>query len=80
MQGWSDRHERSDQAGSLRLPGQQARGGNVDILIMLVLMATALAAWRGASRRLVITLWAVGLVAMLGLFRYHVTSGLNLNF
>lgn len=47
---------------------------------MLVLMATAIAAWRGASRRVVISLWAIGLIAMLGLFKYHVTSALHLNF
>lgn len=47
---------------------------------MLVLMATAIAAWRGASRKVVVWLWTIGLVAMLGLFRYHVTSALHLNF
>ena len=47
---------------------------------MLVLMATAIAAYRGMSRKLVITLWVIGLIAMLGLFKYHVSSPLHLNF
>jgi hypothetical protein len=29
---------------------------------------------------MIIALWAVGLVAMIGLFRYHVTSVLDLSF
>jgi len=52
----------------------------MDIVIMIVLMATAFCAWRGLSRRVVMTLWVFGLVAMLGLFKYHVTSPLHLNF
>lgn len=52
----------------------------MDILILLLLAAVGLMAYRGASRRLVIGLWFVALVAMLGLFRYHVTSPLHLNF
>jgi Family of unknown function (DUF5993) len=52
----------------------------MDIIIMLLLCATAICAYRGMSRRLVIGLWVVGLVCMLGLFRYHVTSSLPLNF
>ncbi len=52
----------------------------MDILILVLLAAVALLAYRGASRRLVIGLWFLALVAMLGLFRYHVTSPLHLNF
>jgi hypothetical protein len=52
----------------------------VDILIMILLLVLALLIWRGASRGLVITLWFVGVVAMVGLFRYHVTSVLDLSF
>jgi len=47
---------------------------------MLLLAVTAFLAYRGASRRLVITLWVVSVVCMLGLFKYHVTSSLHLNF
>lgn len=47
---------------------------------MVLLCATAICAYRGMSRRIVIILWAVGLVCMLGLFKYHVTSSLPLNF
>ena len=52
----------------------------MDIIIMLLLCATAICAYRGMSRRLVIGLWVVGLVCMLGLFKYHVTSHLDLSF
>lgn len=47
---------------------------------MFVLLAIALLMLRGASRGLVISLWVVGLVLTLGLFRYHVTSVLDLSF
>jgi len=47
---------------------------------MILLLAIGLLIWRGAKRGLVIALWAVGLVAMIGLFRYHVTSVLDLSF
>lgn len=52
----------------------------VDILIMILLFAIALLIWRGAKRGLILTLWFVGLVAMIGLFRWHVTSVLDLSF
>jgi len=52
----------------------------VDILIMVLLLALALLVWRGAKRGVIIAVWAVGLVAMIGLFRYHVTSTLDLSF
>lgn len=47
---------------------------------MVILLAVALLIWRGAKRGHVIALWMVALVAMLGLFRFHVTSPLDLSF
>lgn len=47
---------------------------------MVLLLVLALAVWRGAGRGTVIALWLVGLVLMVGLFRYHVTSHLDLSF
>ncbi len=47
---------------------------------MVLLLAIALLIWRGASRGLIITLWFVGLIAVIGLFDYHVTSHLDLSF
>ena len=52
----------------------------MDILIMVLLFAIALLIWRGAQRGVILALWVVGLVAMVGLFRYHVTSVLDLSF
>lgn len=47
---------------------------------MVLLLALALLIWRGATRGLIIALWFVGVVAMLGLFDFHVTSHLDLSF
>ncbi len=47
---------------------------------MILLFGIALLIWRGATRGLILSLWFVGLVAMIGLFRYHVTSVLDLSF
>lgn len=47
---------------------------------MVLLLVVALLIWRGASRGSVIAMWFVGLVLMVGLFRYHVTSHLDLSF
>lgn len=47
---------------------------------MLVLLATALAVYRGQSSGRIVVLWTVGLVLSLLLFRYHVTSALDLSF
>lgn len=47
---------------------------------MVLLLAIAVLVWRGARRGTVIALWLVGLVAMISLFRYHVTSVLDLSF
>jgi hypothetical protein len=52
----------------------------MDIIILFVLLFTALAIWRDAPRGLVLACWALALVLMLGLFRYHVTSSLGLSF
>jgi len=47
---------------------------------MTLLFGIGVLMWRGANRNLVIGLWVLALVAMLGLFRYHVTSALDLSF
>mgnify|MGYP007049810611 CR=1 FL=1 len=47
---------------------------------MVLLLVVALLVWRGANRGVIISLWVVGIVAMLGLFRFHVTSVLDLSF
>jgi len=47
---------------------------------MFVLLAIALLMWRDAKRGVIISLWVVGLLLTLGLFRYHVTSVLDLSF
>jgi multisubunit Na+/H+ antiporter MnhF subunit len=52
----------------------------MDILIMILLLVLAVLVWRGANRGVVIALWVVGVVATVGLFRYHVTSLLDLSF
>lgn len=52
----------------------------MDIAIMVVILAIAILIWRDERRGLILGLWIVGLVAMLGLFRYHITSVLELNF
>lgn len=47
---------------------------------MLILFAVAILIVKGAKRGLILGLWVLGLVLMLGLFRYHVTSALDLSF
>lgn len=47
---------------------------------MILLLVTAILAYRGMARRWVIILWTVSLVAMLCMFKYHVTSKLHLHF
>ena len=47
---------------------------------MILLFVLALLIWRGAKRGLILSLWVIGLVAMIGLFRFHVTSSLGLSF
>ncbi len=55
-------------------------GAFVDIIIMILLLVTAILAYRGIRARAIISLWGVSLVATLLVFNYHVTSSLNLNF
>jgi Family of unknown function (DUF5993) len=55
-------------------------GPAMDTLSLLLILATALLAYRGMSRRWVIVLWSISLIAMLCLFKYHVTSKLHLHF
>jgi hypothetical protein len=52
----------------------------VDIIIMALLLTTVLLVVRGAERKWILTTWIIALVLMLGLFRYHVTSPLDLSF
>lgn len=47
---------------------------------MAVLLAVAILVYRGAKRGLIIGLWLLGVVATIALFRYHVTSPLDLSF
>jgi len=47
---------------------------------MILLLAIALLVWRGANRGVIIALWVVGIVSLVGLFRFHVTSLLDLSF
>lgn len=47
---------------------------------MVLLLVIALLIWRGAKRGLILILWFVGVAAMIGLFRYHVTTPLDLSF
>jgi len=47
---------------------------------MILLLVIALLVWRGINRGVIITLWVVGIVAVIGLFRFHVTSMLDLSF
>ena len=52
----------------------------MDIIIMVLLLTLAVIIYRGARRGWVLALWFVALIAVLGLFRYHVTSPLDLSF
>lgn len=52
----------------------------VDILIMILLLVITVLVWRGANRGTVIGLWLIGIVAVISLFRFHVTSTLDLSF
>ena len=47
---------------------------------MVVLLALAVCVYRGARSRVIVALWALGLVLSIALFRYHVTSALDLSF
>ncbi len=52
----------------------------VDTLIFALLVVILVVMWRGGSRRTVLILWFIGLVAMLALFKWHVTDPLGLSF
>ncbi len=52
----------------------------MDIIILVLLLATALLIVKGAKRGLILSMWIITLVLMLGLFRYHVSSALDLSF
>lgn len=47
---------------------------------MVLLLVLALLVWRGANRGTVIGLWVIGVIAVISLFRFHVTSTLDLSF
>ena len=47
---------------------------------MILLFVIALLIWRGAKRGLILSLWVIGVIAMIGLFKWHVTSVLDLSF
>ena len=52
----------------------------MDILILVALLALTALILRGTRRGVILSLWVVTLIAMLALFRYHVTSPLDLSF
>jgi high-affinity Fe2+/Pb2+ permease len=52
----------------------------MDIIILFLLFFIGLAIWRGAPRWLILTCWVGTLLLMIGLFRFHVTSVLDLSF
>lgn len=52
----------------------------MDIIIVALLLVLAVLIYRGARRGVVLALWFVAFVAVLALFRYHVTSALDLSF
>ena len=52
----------------------------MDIVILVLLLITAILIVKGSKRGLILSVWVISLVLMLGLFRYHVTSALDLSF
>lgn len=52
----------------------------MDIIILALLLITAILVVRGAPRKWILTGWLLALVLMLALFRYHMTSPLDLSF
>lgn len=59
---------------------QGAQEVAVDTLIFALLLVTAWLIVRGASRQIVLWLFAAGLVATFVLFQHHVTESLPLEF
>lgn len=53
---------------------------DVDILILALLFVIAVVIYRGGRRGVVLGLWLIAVAATLALFRYHVTSPLDLSF
>ena len=49
------------------------------VLPFVLFSAAALTGWRRSSA-LAVLFWVLGIVAMLAMFRYHVTSSLDLDF
>ena len=47
---------------------------------MILLFVIALLVWRGAKHGLILSLWVIGVLAMVALFDYHVTSHLDRSF
>lgn len=47
---------------------------------MVLLLLLAVLIYRGVRRGLVLALWLITAVAVVALFRYHVTSPLDLSF
>jgi hypothetical protein len=52
----------------------------VDTLILALLAVIMVVMWRGGSRRTTLILWFIGLIAVLALFKWHVTDPLGLTF
>lgn len=52
----------------------------MDIIILALLFVTVVLVLKAAPRKWIITTWVVALILMLALFRYHVTSPLDLSF
>lgn len=52
----------------------------MDIVIVALLLVLAVLIFVGARRGLVLALWFLTLIAVIALFRYHVTSALDLSF
>lgn len=46
---------------------------------MILLLSICLLMWKGAKRGLIVSLWVFTLAAMLGLYRYHITSALDVS-
>jgi hypothetical protein len=52
----------------------------MDIIIMLLLLATAILMLMDVSRRAILAAWLAAAALSLGLFNHHVTSALSLSF
>jgi hypothetical protein len=52
----------------------------MDIIIMLLLLATAVLMLTDVSRRAILATWIAAALLTAGLFNHHVTSALSLSF